>query len=411
WTVTAGNEDGLAAKSETRVFSVEAPAILPDQTELISPVDNYSDTLLTLTFEWKAAANADYYFLEILDEDLSVVFFDSLYYVVPAETYAKIVSDFEYGNSYTWTVTAGNENGLGAVSESWVFSIEVPMELPGQVELIEPVNAGIYTILDIPFKWNSVDNAEFYILEVFNDQDDSIYRDSLTYNDQGPYSEWLDFFEYGESYSWSVTAGNSIGFGSSSELWTIRFVTPHVNEDVILIAPEDNYVDTLLAITFEWSSAKYAEFYILEILNKYMIKVFADTLVFKDIAESYSQTLDIFDYNQSYSWTVGAGNSRGPVTRPEVRTFTILTPTSVDDLYENLKPTVVNDSRNKRLIIRLNDDRYSIQNAAVYDLLGVRVMSLPANVLDVSYGNLIPAVYFLRIELGGMTYVFKFVAE
>ncbi len=416
WTVTSGNESGLATVSETRTFTVEAPSILPDQAELIYPENDYTDTLLTLTFGWKAAANADYYFLEVLDEDLSVVYIDSLYYVVPADTLTKTISVFEYGKSYSWTVVAGNANGLGATSESWVFSIEAPAEALGQVELIEPVNGGISTILALDFKWNSVENAEFYILEVFNDQDDSIYRDSLTYNDQGPYSERLDFFEYGESYSWSVTAGNSIGFGSSSELWTIRFVTPHVDEDVTLIAPEDNYVDTLLAITFEWSSAKYAEFYILEILNKYMIKMFADTLVFKDNAESYSHTLEIFDYNKTYSWTVGAGNSRGPVTRPEVRTFTIQTPSSVDDYELSGRPTMTNNTKNSSLILKFGEDVNPNIKATIYDMLANKIMTAEAsnlfgNEFTISYGDLPPAVYFLRIELGGMTYVFKFIAE
>lgn len=416
WSVTSGNSGGLAAKSETRIFSVEAPVILPDQTVLISPEDNYSDTLLTLTFEWNAAANADYYFLEVLDDDLSVVFFDSLFYVVPTDTLSKTISVFEYGKSYSWTVVAGNENGLGQASESWAFSIESPANPLGQVELIEPVNAGIYKILDLPFKWNSVDNADFYILEVFNDQEDSIYRDSLTYNDQRPYSEWLDFFEYGESYSWSVTAGNSMGFGLSSELWTIRFVTPHVDEYVKLIAPEDNYVDTLLTITFEWSSAKYAEFYILEILNKDLIKAFSDTLVFKDTAESYSQTLDLFDYNQSYSWTVGAGNSRGPVTRPEVRTFTTKTPSSVEDYDLSGRPTMTNNTKSNTLTLKFGKDINPNIKTTIYDMLANKIMTaetgnLLGNELIVNYGDLTAAVYFLRLECDGKSYSFKFIAR
>ncbi|MCK5742266.1 MAG: hypothetical protein KAH48_08610, partial [Chlorobi bacterium] len=358
WTVTAGNEDGLAAKSETRVFFVEAPAILPDQTELLSPVDNYSDTLLTLTFEWKAAANADYYFLEILDEDLSVVFFDSLYYVIPAETYTKTVSDFEYDKSYTWTVTAGNESGLGTASESWTFNVEAPLGLPGKVVLIEPDSTKIYVLLELDFKWHAAENAEYYILEVFDEEAELIYRDSLIFEDPGPYSERLNIFEYKKSYSWSVTAGNSNGLGPNSELWTIKFHMPPVGSNLRLILPENNHVDSTLTVTFEWSSANYAEYYLLEILDEEATLVFFDSLLHKENVETYSRTLDLFEYDKAYSWTVRVGNYRGHVVHSERRVFTTKTPLSVDDLYENLKPTVVNDSRNNRLIIRLNDDRY-----------------------------------------------------
>ncbi|MCK5742651.1 MAG: hypothetical protein KAH48_10565, partial [Chlorobi bacterium] len=229
---------------------------------------------------------------------------DSSFYLAGRTGTKTQTSEIISGTPHQSTHAGGNNDAY--VSKFKFVYPEFPSE---QVVLIVPEDDFVDTLVTVTFEWNEVATATFYFLEIFDDQMNVVYYDSIYTEGAGPYSETLSIFQYDRAYIWYITAGNSAGHGPKSESRAFSIETPPVlPEQTTLVSPVDNYTDTLSTLTFVWDSSANAEFYILEIVDDMSEIIFSDSLYFDEPADVYAITLDIFEYEKSYAWTVTAGN-------------------------------------------------------------------------------------------------------
>ena len=125
---------------------------------------------------------------------------------------------------YTWQVKGYNEEyGPGDWSEEKSFTIDIPLNLPGQVTLISPDNQAVNN--PVAYSWQPASNAETYFLTVKNGQNEVQISKEFTAADSGcengsstcavTLEDESDVPDPG-TYTWTVRAGNQDGNGETS---------------------------------------------------------------------------------------------------------------------------------------------------------------------------------------------------
>jgi carboxypeptidase T len=118
WRVRAINSGGLGPYSE--IWQFRTVRIPPPAPVLLSPASGASGLPTSLVFRWRAAADADFYRLQLSFDTLfsSVVLDDSTI----ADTLAP-VNSLVAESTYAWRVSARNVSGTGPWSSVWKFTV------------------------------------------------------------------------------------------------------------------------------------------------------------------------------------------------------------------------------------------------------------------------------------------------
>lgn len=143
WHVRAKNNDGISPWSETWNFTT-IDIVPPSAPLLVSPANNSSDQLITLSLTWRSSERAesysfqlarDYDFTDITDDSSGII--DTTIQIGP----------LEFTTDYFWRVQASNDGGISPWSSIWKFTTvreAVAFVYPGDAN-----NDGIVDVRDI----------------------------------------------------------------------------------------------------------------------------------------------------------------------------------------------------------------------------------------------------------------------
>ena len=240
----------------------------------------------------------------------------------------------------------GGENLNLAVPINWLKTVDTSLNLtlnqlylkengfiptiPGTPQLISPANNSVLTTTTPTLTWTAVSGADYYGVWIgegtIPDDKYKVWYKNVTSNSVTVPSSIL---KDGKTYTWSVCAHNSFGFGDWSEDWHFSISVPQLTPPV-LISPEDKKGLFPEDLSFQWSPVPGATSYILEIYGGwvdlgYLNKLYTTTInqnSFK-MSEADAATYLKTSYAYLYKWRVGAVNDSGTVWSEE-RYFTII---------------------------------------------------------------------------------------
>jgi len=230
---------------------------------------------------------------------------------VPKGTTSQVADGLTEGQTYYFVVTAvdtaGNESGFSSPPASKAIpggSTGVPVA----PALSSPSNGASAPGTSLTFKWLAAEGATDYNIKIYTATGglalDRWLGNTLTYTVSG-------FSNTGKSFSWVVTARNSVGQGPASARWTFvngsGTTTPTAPPAPALSSPSNGASAPGTSLTFKWQAAQGA--------TDYNIKIYsASGAIALDrwLGNVLTYTVNGFGNNgQSYSWTITARNSAG----------------------------------------------------------------------------------------------------
>ncbi|VAX23951.1 hypothetical protein MNBD_IGNAVI01-1220 [hydrothermal vent metagenome] len=298
---------------------------------LLTPANNEMDVNTSLTFKWEKIDTANYYQLEIAEDDN----FDDLFYLNEDVSENKItVNDFEKGTRYYWRVRFASKGGNSMYSN--VYTFETLAGTPTIPTLITPLNNSVDLGAELTFGWKNEGVADHFKIEIYRDSgvqslffsQDSVHSTSITINN----------FGQGKQYFWRVRSTNKNGNSGYSDLYKFR---TRIGEPSILtlIEPMNSAVGLDNSIRFQWNPIDSAEYYNLEI---------AEDSDFRNIHFEISNisaseiTVSNLDEGAQYYWRVKSHNKLGSITISNI--FNFSTHVGLPDLPVALSPA--NNAKN-----------------------------------------------------------------
>ncbi|MCS7303367.1 MAG: fibronectin type III domain-containing protein [Candidatus Kapabacteria bacterium] len=213
-------------------WSTPAVADIPEPPEppvLVSPADGATNVPLDPTLRWNPSRRARTYRLEVaLDSGFTTM-------VTVQEELATTeyqLRNLNENTRYYWRVNASNEGGTSPYSSTFSFTTLRRIQPPAPPILQSPPRGARGVERNVTLRWNPVENAEFYTLQVATDSAfatkvlDTTYLRNTTLQLQG--------LAYQTRYYWRVRGANAAGDGEWSATWwfeTEEEVTVSVGEE------------------------------------------------------------------------------------------------------------------------------------------------------------------------------------
>lgn len=269
WRVQSANQNGESDWSETWTFTTGKPA--PDVVSVAYPADGEKNVAITPELKWFKVSNAESYRLEIW-EDPDMIGWPTLSKSGISDTTYKIENDDKlYNNTvYYWRVKAVNNSGQSEWTALLSFTTMDKMPAPGEVTVVYPFENAEKVSTTPSFEWNSVDNAEYYMLELWDNFDMigwAVLQES-NINDT-TYKVTSDKELDAETeYFWRVKAANSSGQSDWSSL--ISFTTDEGqsvlgNNDEISLSITPNPFTESCFVTFNTQATQFINFEVFDI--------------------------------------------------------------------------------------------------------------------------------------------------
>ena len=231
WRVRAQNQDGRSLWSDTFQFSTkEAPPAAP---ELIFPSNGSTKLPLEIVFKWQNIKKAKNYEIEISKTNS---FTESLYKDLTNDTSYTVVG-LDLFTNYFWRVRGINDGGNGNWSK--IFSFRTKDLAPEDItELVYPANGQENLPISFTFKWNNVNRALGYELNVATNSNFepssivSIFE--KIYNTE----KVISGLEYNKNYFWRVRAWNEDGKAPWSAVRSFKTL------DITKVDDDDSYFES-----------------------------------------------------------------------------------------------------------------------------------------------------------------------
>ena len=411
WRVRGVSFHGDGEWSETWSFTTIIEK--PDMVDLVSPDSGSVEISINPELKWKASARAEYYrILLAKDVEFEAIVTDSTGFDVPVFS-PKALS---YNTDYFWKVKAINAGGESPWSQTWSFFTEYSLVAP---VLTLPANGSEYIEAPVNLKWEPVETANDYIVELSHHQEFEQLVDHLPVtkaiadnseaslqNSWGIYLK-LETLLPDTVYYWRVKALNESGESNWSEAW--HFSTGQKIPDVPVWEPahESEGVETTPLLV--WGASERAEMYDLQLSKN---ADFSEILI--DVSEIFQteyQVADELNKGATYYWRVRAGNTSGYSDWSEPLSFTTEMPTGVhadqvpvEFMLEQNYPNPFNPSTQIRFAV----PEQSHVRLSVYNMLGQHVSTLINDTRspgwhDVAFdaSGLSSGLYMYRLETNG----------
>ncbi|RJR50165.1 MAG: hypothetical protein C4576_06280 [Desulfobacteraceae bacterium] len=219
------------------------------------------------------------------------------------------------GQTYYFVVTAvdtsGNESGFSSPPASKAIS-DGTSGIPAAPVLEYPGNGSTVPGTSITFRWRASSGATEYIFRQWK-QNGDLSIEHRVGNVTSYTVPW--FSNSGYTNSWSVTALNAAGQGTTSARWTFTngpITTITVPPAPALTSPASGARVDGTSVAFSWQAAQGATDYNLKVYNSSGAVTFDQWL-----GNVLSRTVSGFtNQGQTFSWTVTARNAagQGPVS-------------------------------------------------------------------------------------------------
>ncbi len=311
WRVRAVNAAGPGAWSPVRTFSTVPTA--PGVPMLLSPVDNALAVPLDPVLRWQDQPGTATYYIQVAT---NVAFAGAAFEATVSESEVRVPSGrLEIGKRYFWRVRGANAGGSGPWSPSWSFVTVVG--IPGVASLTSPDAGATDVPLSPLLRWDPVDEAASYRLQVSRDETFS----SPVFDDVGSTVERIvpaGRLAYQTTYWWRVRAVNVAGAGPWSEARTFSTAPPPPAVP-IPVSPVDGAVGVSVAPTLTWSLASGATSYRVEMADA----VSFDTLLYHAETEGLFVSLPSkwLEPGMTVYWRVRSINPGGTSDWSDVYSF------------------------------------------------------------------------------------------
>ncbi len=265
---------------------------------LIAP-SNGNTVPPTVNLQWNGNEDATKYRVQVSTDSLfsTFVLHDSLVVLT-----SRLVSGLASPGTYYWRVSAGNDYGFGAFSQTRVFHTG---SVPAAPALVSPADGATGQPTSLPLVWNRSTGASTYHLQLSTDPGFAggfVVNDS-TITDSSFAASGLAF---STTYHWRVSARNGVGGGpfSTARSFTTQLQPPPAP---VLTAPANNAVNQPTTIDFAWTGS--GPTFRLQVGTD---STFASGIFFDDstIAANTRQVTG-FANNAKYYWRVRAKNGAG----------------------------------------------------------------------------------------------------
>jgi hypothetical protein len=236
WRVKAGNDAGETEWTSTWSFTTASPK--PAITALILPVDKSTVNTILPTLVWKKIAGAESYMVQVSLND-QFTSFNVKYSKSIKDTTVEIPNGtLDPSKLYYWHVQSVNASGSSNYSDVWSFNTGTALSKPTN---LFPLDKATNVPPDVTIKWQAVDKAEAYQLQL-NDKnifDISyiIYENNITATEfsipEGNLKPLTQYF-------WRLRAKSIQGF--SDWTTTMSFTTDNTNDVSDLVLNESTVI-------------------------------------------------------------------------------------------------------------------------------------------------------------------------
>lgn len=266
------------------------------------PLHQATDISTTTKFEWKPVDGAETYSITISkNADLSS----------PIATAENITSssympsaELDLATMYYWNVQAMSTNDGNTTSSTWSFTTAAA-KIAATPTLVAPENAAILPTGSVELKWEAIQNATSYDVQVSADQNFA----TLAYDGKGQTaSSWtIDVNTPEQTLYWRVRSVN--GAGVSTWSGARRFSTAaEALAAPSLVSPPSNSIKVEPSVIFSWLNNPKAESYHVQVSKN---ENFTELVYNKNKIIGQS-TLPIQLANSTkYYWRVASENEMG----------------------------------------------------------------------------------------------------
>ncbi|BAL80387.1 stalk domain-containing protein [Caldisericum exile] len=199
----------------SRMITLEYVTVTPPEAPvLVSPSNGSTVSSDNITFSWMPIPEADYYAINISSNGSTVHTNEQ----IKTSTYSVNKTTLGDG-TFSWRVRAHNSAGWGEWSFSFVFTIQSTISLPYAPNLVYPQPNSMISSSNITFTWTVVPGADYYKLQVLNNNAVIHTQDFISTNS---YTITVELSN--GTYSWQVCAHNSAGYGpwSNPSTFTLK---------------------------------------------------------------------------------------------------------------------------------------------------------------------------------------------
>lgn len=219
--------------------------IKTDKISLLAPGNNLTTIQLTQTFWWDWMEGAEAYNMQLVEGTFSSV----TKFVLDTTINQNKFSVTLYPGSFQWRVRGENNGGVSDYS-TFNFVIDSTLNISSlQVVLSSPTDNFITNNDNVTFVWNSLLNADDYLVEVHQ----NTWTGSVAFGPQITSSTTLSTILPEGTFVWGIQARNATSATSttfSTRTLTIDTTSPNV---VTLILPADNAILSDVYNTYSWS--------------------------------------------------------------------------------------------------------------------------------------------------------------
>lgn len=214
WKVKAVFGETESDWSDIWSFSVKEKSMELDAPELTSPEINSENVSVETYFRWNDVENADSYIIVIND---SPEFTDPIFEENVTDSEFKPETDLEFNTNYYWKVKAVSGENESIWSQTWGFTTEGDLVLPGKAVLISPSNGATDVNLQPKLTWEDEENVIKWRLIVSDNSDLNTIIAEMEITDN--YYQFNEDLTADMTYYWAVNAWNELGYGEQSDVF------------------------------------------------------------------------------------------------------------------------------------------------------------------------------------------------
>lgn len=278
---------------------------------LIAP-DSYTELSVMPTYIWSNIEEATEYILEIYQNGeifLSKELSSSEICNQTTCEYTLNIIESPVSGSYEWRIISKNSEGTSPSTKRIVI-------IPGPPAIPQPIRPYTsYNIIDLPFQWYALPEAENYLLTVF-DPNGQVWKEEWVSKSEADCESGLASCTYKfadplpveGTYEWNMKAANGYGLSQVSKTLWFSVLYP-IPENPVKISPiPDSTISN--QPTFEWQPVDTAYYYRLIVENTFD-RTFNSNEVCSENLCSYTLSGNEILPSGSMLWWVKAGNNTG----------------------------------------------------------------------------------------------------
>ncbi|MGA9363770.1 MAG: choice-of-anchor D domain-containing protein [Bacteroidota bacterium] len=310
WHVSASNASG--SSSYSNVWSFTTVVRSPDAPTLASPPCYATGVPTSPTFSWNGSSGATSYHLQVSPyPNFSAVILDT----AGITSTSVAVAGLDSNSMYYWRVSASNASGSSSYSNVWSFTTVV--RSPAAPTLVSPANGATGVPTSPTLSWNASSGATWYHLQFSTTSNFSVVSIDLSY--LASTSVPITGLDSNATYFWRVSASNTSGSSSYSDVWSFTTGAGGPPTAPTLVSPANGAAGVPTSLTLSWNGSSGATSYHLQVSR------FANfSAVILELAGITSTSVAVagLDSNSTYYWHVSASNTSGSSPYSDVRSFT-----------------------------------------------------------------------------------------